>query len=70
MTLKYWMTLNESSRHRTLIHVFPGNPAPVNILLSEKPDKNNTLWQFVLREVRIPVGSTHYKTIVHNTYIP
>ena len=70
MTLKYWATLDEGSKRRALTHVFPINNPIVQILLQEKPDKKKTLWQLVFKEVRIPEDSSHYKTIVHKTYIP
>lgn len=70
MTLKYWATLEEDSKRRALTHVFPGNAPLVRILLTEKPDKDNTLWQIVFREVKIPDESSHCKTVVHKTYIP
>lgn len=70
MTLKYWVTLDEGSKRRALSHVFPLNEPLVQILLNEKPDKKKTLWQIVFQEVRIPEDNSHYKTVVHNTYIP
>ncbi len=70
ITLKYWATLDEGSKRRALTHVFPINNPIVQILLQEKPDKKKTLWQLVFKEVRIPEDSSHYKTVVHNTYIP
>ncbi len=70
MTLKYWATLDEGSKRRALTHVFPINNPIVQILLQEKPDKKKTLWQLVFKEVRIPEDSSHYKTVVHKTYIP
>lgn len=70
MTLKYWAALDEGSKRRALTHVFPINNPIVQILLQEKPDKKKTLWQLVFKEVRIPEDSSHYKTIVHKTYIP
>lgn len=70
MTMKYWASLEESSRKRALIHVFPGNAPLVQILMREKPDRDNTLWQIVFKEVRIPEDNSHYKTVVHKTYIP
>lgn len=70
MTMRYWALLEEGSRKRALTHVFPGNTHLVQILMSEKPDKDNTLWQIVFKEVRIPEDNSHYKTVVHKTYIP
>lgn len=70
MTLKYWGSLDEGSKRRALSHVFPINNPIVQILMNEKPDKKKTLWQLVFQEVRIPEDNSHYKTVVHNTYIP
>lgn len=70
MTLKYWATLDEGSRRRALTHVFPIKNPIVQFLLQEKPDKKKTLWQLVFKEVRIPEDNSHYKTVVHKTYIP
>lgn len=70
MTMKYWASLEEGSRIRALTHVFPGRASLVQTLLSEKPDKDNTLWQIIFKEVRIPEKPGHYKTVVHKTYIP
>lgn len=70
MTMKYWASLEEGSRERALTHVFPGNAPLVQTLQSEKPDKDNTLWQIIFKEVRIPEKPSHYKTVVHKTYIP
>ncbi len=70
ITLKYWATLDEGSKRRALTHVFPINNPIVQILLQEKPDKKKTLWQLIFKEVRIPEDSSHYKTVVHKTYIP
>lgn len=70
MTLKYWGSLDEGSKRRALTRVFPINNSIVQILMNEKPDKKKTLWQLVFQEVRIPEDSSHYKTVVHNNYIP
>lgn len=70
MILKYWGSLDEGSKRRALTHVFPINNPIVQILMNEKPDKKKTLWQLVFQEVRIPEDNSHYKTMVHNTYIP
>lgn len=70
MTLEYWASLEHGCKKRALTHVFPCNTPLVQILLNEKPDKDNTLWQVVFKEVRIPENTSHYKTVVHKTYIP
>lgn len=70
MTLKYWGSLDEGSKRRALTHVFPINNPIVQILMNEKPDKKKNLWQIVFKEVRIPEDNRHYKTVVHNNYIP
>lgn len=70
MTLKYWDSLDKRSKRRALTHVFPINNPIVQILMNEKPDKKKTMWQIVFQGVRIPDDNSHYKTVVHNTYIP
>lgn len=70
MTLKYWGSLDEGSKRRALSYIFPINNPIVQIRMNEKPDKKKTLWQLVFQEVRIPEDNSHYKTVVHNTYIP
>lgn len=70
MTLKYWEKLDDGSKRRALAHVFPINNPIVQILMNEKPDKKKTLWKLVFQEVRIPEDNSHYKTVVHSTYIP
>ena len=70
MTLKYWGTLGDGSKRRALTHVFPINNPIVQILMNEKPDKKTTLWQILVQQVRSPEDNSHYKTVVHNTYIP
>lgn len=70
MTLKYWGSLDEGSKRRALTHVFPINNPIVQILMNEKPDKKKNLWQIVFKEVRILEYNSHYKTVVHNNYIP
>jgi len=68
--MKYWDSLEQGSKKRALAHVFSGNAPLVQILLNEKLDRDNTLWQIVFKKVRIPEDNSHYKTIVHKTYIP
>lgn len=68
MTLKYWSSLEKGSRKRALQHVFPTSSGTVDIMLEEKPTKDDPLWKIVFKVVRIPDG-TSYKTVVNETYI-
>lgn len=70
LTIKYWNTLSEGSRKRALQFCYPTLPATVDMLLNEKPKKDNPWWKRVFNMVRIPDGDSYYKTVVHNTYIP
>ena len=74
LTIKYWNSLSEGSRKRALQFCDPTLPATVDMLLNEKPKKDNPWWKMVFAKVRIPEpdanGYRHYKTIVNNTWIP
>lgn len=74
MTLKYWNSLEEGSRRRALTCVFPLHKATVDMLLNEKPEKDNAWWKYVWKKVRVPEpderGYRQYKTVVNHTYIP
>ena len=70
MTIKYWVSLSESSKKRALTYVFPLHKAIVEMLLNEKPDpKNSDWWRMVFKKVRIPAPGSYYKTVVNNTYL-
>ena len=70
MTIKYWNTLSEGSRKRALQFCYPTLPTTVDMLLNEKPKKDNPWWKRVFDKVRIPNGDSYYKTVVDHTYIP
>ena len=74
LTIKYWNSLSEGSRKRALQFCYPTLPATVDMLLNEKPKKDNHWWKMVFAKVHIPEpdvnGYRHYKTVVNNTYIP
>ena len=70
MTIKYWNTLSVGSRERALQFCYPTLPAAVDMLLNEKPKKDNPWWKRVFDKVRIPNGDSYYKTVVDHTYIP
>ena len=70
MTIKYWNSLEVGSKRRALQFCFPTLPATVNMLLSEKPKKDNPWWKRVFDKVRIPDKDSVYKTVVDRTYIP
>ena len=74
LTIKYWNSLSEGSRKRALMYCFPINSEIADMLLGDKPQKDNPWWKMVFAKVRIPEpdanGYRHYKTVVNNTYIP
>ena len=70
LTIKYWNSLSEGSRKRALQFCYPTLPATVDMLLNEKPKKDNPWWKKIFDMVRIPNGDSYYKTAVNNTYIP
>ena len=70
LTIKYWNTLSAGSRKRALQFCYPTLPATVDMLLNEKPKKDNPWWKRVFDKVRIPDGDSYYKTVVDYTYIP
>ena len=74
LTIKYWNSLEEGSRKRALQFCYPTIPATVDMLLNEKPKKDNPWWKRVFDKVRIPEadanGRQYYKTVVDHTYIP
>ena len=70
MTIKYWNSLEEGSRKRALQFCYPTLPATVDMLLNEKPKKDNPWWKRVFDMVRIPDKDSVYKTVVDHTYIP
>ena len=70
MTIKYWNTLSVGSRKRALQFCYPTLPATVEMLLNDKPRKDDPWWERVFDKVRIPDGDSYYKTVVDHTYIP
>ena len=70
LTIKYWNSLEEGSRKRALMYCFPINSEIADMLLGDKPQKDNPWWKMVFDMVRIPDANSSYKTIVNNTYIP
>ena len=74
MTIKYWNSLEEGSRKRALQFCYPTLPATVDMLLNDKPRKDDPWWKRVFDKVRIPEpdsnGHQYYKTVVDHTYIP
>ena len=70
MTIKYWSSLEKGSRKRALQFCYPTLPATVEMLLNDKPRKNDPWWERVFDKVRIPDNDSYYKTVVDYTYIP
>lgn len=70
MTIKYWNSLEVGSKRRALQFCYPTLPATVEMLLNDKPRKNDPCWKRVFDKVRIPDKDSFYKTVVDHTYIP
>ena len=74
LTIKYWNSLEKGSRKRALQFCYPTLPATVEMLLNDKPRKDDPSWKRVFDKVRIPEadanGRQYYKTVVDHTYIP
>ena len=70
MTIKYWNSLEKGSKKRALQFCYPTLPATVEMLLNDKPRKNDPWWKRVFNKVRIPDNDSFYKTVVDHTYIP
>ena len=74
MTIKYWNSLEVGSKRRALQFCYPTLPATVEMLLNDKPRKDDPWWKRVFDKVRIPEpdsnGHQYYKTVVDHTYIP
>ena len=74
LTIKYWNSLEKGSRKRALQFCYPTLPATVEMLLNDKPRKDDPWWKRVFDKVRIPEayanGRQYYKTVVDHTYIP
>ena len=70
LTIKYWNSLSEDSRKRALMYCFPINSEIADMLLGDKPQKDNPWWKRVFDMVRVPEANSSYKTIVNHTYIP
>ena len=74
LTIKYWNSLEKGSRKRALQFCYTTLPATVDMLLNDKPRKDDPWWKRVFDKVRIPEadanGRQYYKTVVDHTYIP
>ena len=70
MTIKYWNSLEVGSKRRALQFCYPTLPTTVDMLLNEKPRKDDPWWKRVFNKVRIPDNDSFYKTVVDHTYIP
>ena len=70
LTIKYWNSLEKGSRKRALQFCYPTLPTTVEMLLNDKPRKDDPWWKRVFDKVRIPDGDSYYKTVVDHTYIP
>lgn len=70
LTIKYLNSLSEDSRRRALQHCFPTMKPVVEMLLAEKPEKDQRWWKIVFEKVRIPETGGLYRTVVNGTCLP
>lgn len=71
ITKKYWDSLEEGSRYRALRKVFSNFSDETNkVNVKEKAKDLSFIWDIIVRHVKQPVGESHYKTIIDNTWIP
>ena len=70
LTIKYWNSLEKGSKRRALQFCYPTLPATVEMLLNDKPRRDDPWWKRVFDKVRIPDKDSVYKTVVDHTYIP
>ena len=70
LTIKYWNSLEVGSKRRALQFCYPTLPATVEMLLNDKPRKDDPWWKRVFNMVRILDEDSYYKTVVNHTYIP
>ncbi len=68
LTIKYWNTLERSSKERALSRVYGNQHGIINMLLSENPNKKSPFWKIVFTKVKI-ADDGHYRTIVDGTYL-
>ena len=68
LTIKYWNTLERSSKERVLSMVYGNQHGIINMLLSEILNKKSPFWKIVFNKVKIAEDG-HYKTIVNRTYL-
>lgn len=72
LTIRYWNLLEEGSKRRALAAVFPTMPAVVNMLLKDKPKKDDPWWFLVFKKVSVPApdsdGHQYWKTCINKTF--
>ena len=70
ITRKYWDSLSEDSRFRALRKVFSNFSDSVNRDYAKEKAKNlDWMWTIIQRHVKMPVGESHYKTCIDNTWL-
>lgn len=71
LTMRYWDSLSEDSRYRALRKVFSNFSDSANRDNAKQKAKNlDFLWGIIVRHVKQPLDSTHYKTVIDRTWIP
>lgn len=71
LTMKYWDSISEDSRYRALRKVFSNFSDSANRDNAKQKAKNlDFLWDIIVRHVKQPIDSTHYKTVIDRTWIP
>lgn len=70
ITMKYWDSLEEGSRYRALRKVFSNFPDSSNHQYAKEKAKDlDWMWGIIQRHVKQPIGESHYKTCIDNTWL-
>lgn len=72
ITMRYWDSLLEGSRYRSLRKVFSNFPDNINEENSKLKAKqlDDWMWEIIQRHVKQPIGESFYKTVIDRTWIP
>lgn len=71
LTKKYWDSLSEGSRYRALRKVFSNFSDSINRdYAKQKAKELDWEWDILVRHVKEPIDSSHYKTVIDRTWIP
>ena len=70
ITMKYWDSLEPSSRFRVLRKILSNFPDSVNHDYAKMKAKDlDFVWTLIQRHVKMPVGECHYRTCIHNCWL-